>query len=430
MSRLLAFCARELKRVPFARPEAGYAFGQAWNEFWTANVPTRQYATETHPPEVVQSVLASEGVQQQLQSMRDRHAELSRHLSGDSSEVSAKEVRGLHQELARLEPMVEMATALADTDAEMRDLRQLLEETGRTAEDREMTELIQYDLQQTRNRRAELQQQVLQQLLSQDSAKMDSRNAILEVRPGIGGDEAALFALDLWNMYRRFAERQGWRFEVLDLALAEQGGCKHGSASISGENAYGMLKWESGGHRVQRVPDTEGSGRIHTSAATVIVMAEVDQVDLEIRDSDLRIDTFRASGAGGQHVNTTDSAVRITHIPTGLAVSIQDERSQHKNKAKAMKVLRATLFKLEEERRQAATSESKMELSGSGDRSERIRTYNFPQGRVTDHRVGHTEHNMDRMMDGDLLEPFISALTSQAATDRLLNLAKTSSKAS
>lgn len=380
------------------------------------------FATDVHEPELVQTVLDSEAVQGRLQQMHDRHQELSHTLASETSGISAKTMRSMHQEYARLEPVVQSRTALSEAFSEMGDLQQLLREGVDEKEGEEMEDLIRRELDGSQQRVAELQQEVVRHLLSEDQAHMDSRNAILEVRPGIGGDEASLFAMDLWTMYRRFAALQGWRFEVLHMALSEQGGCKHGSAVVAGAEAYGQLKWESGTHRVQRVPNTEASGRLHTSAATVVVLAEVDQVDVEVRDEDIRVDTFRASGAGGQHVNTTDSAVRLTHLPSGFVVSIQDERSQHKNKAKAMKVLRAQLFKAEEDRRQAASSESKMQISGTGDRSERIRTYNFPQGRITDHRVGHTEHGMERMLEGQLLQPFTSALVSHDRTQRLMQL--------
>lgn len=380
-------------------------------------------SASAYEPELVQSVLGSEAVQQRLQYMQDRHLQLSQTLASETT--AAKDMRSLHQELAQLEPIVQAKTALSEASTEVEGLKQLLHDSKAGSEGKDMEDMIHLELGSGRQRVDDLQQEVISHLLAQDSAQLDSRNAIIEVRPGIGGDEASLFAMDLWTMYRRFAALQGWRFEVLQLSLGEQGGCKHGSAEVTGTDAYGRLKWESGIHRVQRVPDTETSGRLHTSAATIAVLAEVDQVDVDVRDEDIRVDTFRASGAGGQHVNTTDSAVRVTHLPTGFVVSIQDERSQHKNKAKAMKVLRAQIFQAEEDRRRAANSESIMQLTGSGDRSERIRTYNFPQGRITDHRVGRTEHGMERMLAGELLDGFISALATHNRKQQLMQLVAT-----
>jgi peptide chain release factor 1 len=248
----------------------------------------------------------------------------------------------------------------------------------------------------------------------------DERNAILEIRAGTGGDEAALFAADLFRMYQRYAALHGWRFELLELSETGIGGFKEAVASIIGRNVFARLKFESGVHRVQRVPETEASGRIHTSAATVAVLPEAEDVDIKIDDKDLRIDVFRASGPGGQSVNTTDSAVRITHLPTGLVVIQQDEKSQHKNKARAMKVLRARLYELERQARDAARAADRKSQVGSGDRSERIRTYNFPQGRVTDHRINLTLYKIDKVMTGEALDEIIEALV---AADRAAKLA-------
>lgn len=247
----------------------------------------------------------------------------------------------------------------------------------------------------------------------------DDRNAILEVRAGTGGEEAALFAADLLRMYQRYAELKGWKIEMLDYNETGIGGLKEGGINITGKGVFSRLKFESGVHRVQRVPETEGSGRIHTSAATVAVLPEVEEVDIEIKESDLRIDTFRSSGAGGQHVNTTDSAVRITHLPTGVVVSQQDEKSQHKNKAKALKILRARLYDHERQKRDTERAAERRGQVGSGDRSERIRTYNFPQGRVTDHRIGLTLYKIDLIMNGSALDEVIEAIIAHDQAQKL-----------
>jgi len=265
----------------------------------------------------------------------------------------------------------------------------------------------------------ELEEKLQVMLLPKDLA--DNKNAILEIRAGTGGDEAGLFAANLFRMYQRYAENRKWKFELLSLNETGIGGYKEAIASISGPGVFARLKFESGVHRVQRVPDTESSGRIHTSAATVAVMPEAEEVDIKVEEKDLRIDVFRASGPGGQSVNTTDSAVRITHLPSGIVVSQQDEKSQHKNKAKAMKVLRARLYEAERQKAAAERAETRKSQIGSGDRSERIRTYNYPERRVTDHRIGLTLHKLDRMMDGDLDE-VIDALTADDQARRLAEM--------
>ncbi len=257
-------------------------------------------------------------------------------------------------------------------------------------------------------------------LLPKDEA--DTKNAILEVRAGTGGDEAALFAAELFRMYQRFAELQGWKFEVLTMSDSALGGVKEASASISGKNVFQKLKFESGVHRVQRVPKTETQGRIHTSAATVAVLPEAEDVDIQINDNDLRVDVFRSSGPGGQSVNTTDSAVRIVHVPTGVTVQCQDEKSQHKNKAKALKILRARLYDAEYQKRESARAASRKGQIGSGDRSERIRTYNFPQGRITDHRINMTQYNLDQVMEGSGLLAFSDALNANDQAEKLASL--------
>jgi peptide chain release factor 1 len=257
-------------------------------------------------------------------------------------------------------------------------------------------------------------------LLPKDDA--DDRSAILEVRAGTGGEEASLFAADLFRMYQRYAEAHGWGFEPIEVNETELGGYKEAIAAITGPGVFARLKFESGVHRVQRVPTTEGSGRIHTSAATVAVLPEAEEVDVDIDDKDLRIDVYRAQGAGGQHVNKTESAVRITHIPTGVVVTCQDNKSQHKNRAQAMKVLRAKLYEIERERRDSARAAARKSQVGSGDRSERIRTYNFPQGRVTDHRINLTLHKLDRIINGEEMDEIIDALIAEDRAERLSEL--------
>lgn len=284
-------------------------------------------------------------------------------------------------------------------------------------DDPEMAELAREEIAVLAEARPGLEENMRLALIPKDAA--DARPAILEIRPGTGGDEAALFAGDLWKMYQRFAEAQGWKTELLDQTLTELGGIKELTASIKGTGVFAALKFESGVHRVQRVPETESGGRIHTSAATVAVLPEAEAIDIDIPEADIRIDTMRASGAGGQHVNTTDSAVRITHIPTGIVVT-SSEKSQHQNRARAMEVLRARLY---DEQRRAADADRAADRKaqvGSGDRSERIRTYNFPQGRVTDHRIGLTLYKLDQVMQGDLTE-IVEALT---AADQAAKLAE------
>jgi peptide chain release factor 1 len=281
----------------------------------------------------------------------------------------------------------------------------------------EMRILVEDEVVTLRARVPELEHRVKLMLLPKDEA--DERNAILEVRAGTGGEEAALFAAALFRMYARYAALKGWKFEQMDVSETGLGGVKEATATITGRNVFARLKFESGVHRVQRVPETEASGRIHTSAATVAVMPEAEEVDIHIEEKDLRIDVFRSSGPGGQSVNTTDSAVRITHIPTGVVVQQQDEKSQHKNKAKAMKVLRARLYDAERAKRDAERAANRKSQVGSGDRSERIRTYNFPQGRCTDHRINLTIYKLDKVMEGAALDEVVDALIAHDQAERL-----------
>ncbi|WP_296738353.1 peptide chain release factor 1 [Mesorhizobium sp.] len=314
--------------------------------------------------------------------------------AGPSADAYVK----MASEYADIQEMVGKIRALRAAEQEQADLEAMLADKGTDAE---MRALAEADLPEVKERIEALQKDIQILLLPKDAA--DERNAILEIRAGTGGDEAALFAGDLFRMYERYAASRGWRFEVVSASEGEVGGYKEIIASVSGKGVFAHLKFESGVHRVQRVPETEAGGRIHTSAATVAVLPEAEEVDIEIRAEDIRIDTMRASGSGGQHVNTTDSAVRITHLPTGIMV-VQAEKSQHQNRARAMQILRARLYDLERSRADEERSESRKSQVGSGDRSERIRTYNFPQGRVTDHRINLTLYKLDRVMMGELDE--------------------------
>jgi peptide chain release factor 1 len=323
---------------------------------------------------------------------------------------SLDDLAGLSREYAELKPVVEEI-------ARYRRLAQGAEEATRMLGDPEMRALAAEEVRVLEIEMKDAEQALLVALLPRDAA--DGRSAILEIRAGTGGDEAALFAADLARMYQRFAERKGWRWSLIEEAPTELGGVRECVVEIEGESVFSELKFESGVHRVQRVPATEAGGRIHTSAATVAVLPEAEEVDVEIPTSDIRIDTMRASGAGGQHVNTTDSAVRITHLPTGIVVTAS-EKSQHMNRAKAMQVLRARLFDLERTRLESERAAQRRGQVGSGDRSERIRTYNFPQGRVTDHRIGLTLYKLDQVMQGDLSE-LIEGLASADMAERLAN---------
>jgi peptide chain release factor 1 len=323
----------------------------------------------------------------------------------------------LSKEYAELTPVVGAIRQLRKADDEIAGLRDIL--ADRSA-DQEMRTLAQAELDAALAKKPELEHRLKIMLLPADEA--DAKNAILEVRAGTGGDEAALFAGDLFRMYQRYADSRGWKFEVMHLSDNDLGGIKDAAASISGRGVFARLKFESGVHRVQRIPVTEASGRIHTSAATVAVLPEAEDVDIKIEDKDLRIDVFRSSGPGGQSVNTTDSAVRITHLPTGIVVSQQDEKSQHKNRAKAMKILRARLYERERQMRDDARAAERRNQIGTGDRSERIRTYNFPQNRVTDHRINLTLHKLDRMINADGLDELIDALIANDQAERMAQL--------
>ena len=357
------------------------------------------------------SVISSE----RIASIEARKHELQQAMS--RGDLSPDEFVRLSKDYAAIEPVAAAAREVRRLRAELEVLNGMVADP--TAEP-ELKEMAATEAEEIRHKLPHAERDLAIRLLPRDSA--DDRAAMLEVRAGTGGDEAALFAGDLLRMYHRYADVQGWRFELISASQSELGGYKEAVASISGPGVFARLKFESGVHRVQRVPATESGGRIHTSAATVAVLPEAEDVDVQIDDKDLRIDVYRSSGPGGQSVNTTDSAVRITHLPSGLVVIQQDEKSQHKNKAKALKVLRTRLFELERERLANERAGARKSMVGSGDRSERIRTYNFPQGRITDHRINLTKHNLTEVLEGPGLTEFIDALVSEDEAERLAGL--------
>ncbi len=346
---------------------------------------------------------------QRLENLSERYQELD-GLLGDPEVIKAQDLYlKYRKEHAELAPVVQTFRRLQQVDKELADNQTLLKEEP----DEEMKALAREEIHSLKEEAARLEEELRFLLLPRDPN--DEKNVILEIRAGTGGEEAGLFAADLFRMYSRLAERQGWKLEILSHSATGIGGLKEIVASIAGNRVYSRLKYESGVHRVQRVPATESQGRIHTSAVTVAVLPEAEEVDVQISPEELRIDVFRSSGPGGQSVNTTDSAVRITHLPTGLVVSCQDEKSQHKNKAKGLKVLRSRLFDLKQHEQQAQIAQERKSMVGTGDRSERIRTYNFPQSRVTDHRIGVTLHKLDAVLDGDL-EDLLQALSAHYRT--------------
>lgn len=326
------------------------------------------------------------------------------------------------QEYARLSKEYSDLGEVVAVIAELRQSQKEYEELGLMvkAAEEDMRALAESELEILKHSIPQLEQRIKILLLPKD--KDDEKNVIMEIRAGTGGEEAALFGANLLRMYQRYAETKGWRFELMDMSDTGLGGIKEASATISGRGVFSRLKFESGVHRVQRVPETEASGRIHTSAATVAVLPEAEEVDVQIEEKDLRIDVFRSSGPGGQSVNTTDSAVRVTHIPTGLVVQQQDEKSQHKNKAKALKILRARLYDLERQKIESARAATRKGQVGSGDRSERIRTYNYPQGRVTDHRIGLTLYKLEHILEGTALDEVIEPLITEDQASRLLEI--------
>jgi peptide chain release factor 1 len=346
-----------------------------------------------------------------LERLLDRFAAIESEMASGASGPAFVKLSREHAELA---PVIQTARAYRRAQTQLEGAETLIADPNGDSEMRGLAEQERADL---RARLAQLDVELKLHLLPRDAA--DASSAIVEIRAGTGGDEAALFAGDLLGMYQRYCSLQGWKTEILSLSESDMGGFKEAMLEVEGRGAFAKLKFESGVHRVQRVPVTESQGRIHTSAATVAVLPEAEDVDVEIQDKDLRIDTYRAQGAGGQHVNKTDSAVRITHIPTNTVVAMQEEKSQHKNKAKAMMLLKAKIYDAERRRIDADRASTRKSLVGSGDRSERIRTYNFPQGRVTDHRINLTLYNLARIIAGDGLSEIVDALVAQDQADRL-----------
>lgn len=349
--------------------------------------------------------------QAKLEAVLDRYREIEARMGAASD---GAEIVRLSKEHAELRPVAEAVEKLARVRAEAPDLEEMI-----GSGDADMVAMAREELQLLNMRLPLLEREVALLLAPKD--KDENASAILEVRAGTGGDEAALFAGDLFRMYQRYAQLQGWRVEVESISEGDAGGFKEIIASINGDGVFGRMKFESGVHRVQRVPETEAGGRIHTSAATVAVLPEVEDVEIEINESDIRIDTYRSSGAGGQHVNKTDSAVRITHLPTGVVVT-SSEKSQHQNRARAMKVLQARLYDMQRTALDTARADSRKSQVGSGDRSERIRTYNFPQGRVTDHRINLTLYSLPKLLEGDGLDEMIKALIAEDQAERLASL--------
>ncbi|MBD1575004.1 MULTISPECIES: peptide chain release factor 1 [Vibrio] len=352
-----------------------------------------------------------------LETLVERYEEV-QHLLGDPDVIGDQnKFRALSKEYSQLEEVTLCFQAYQQAQEDLVAAEEMAQE-----DDAEMREMAQEEIKEAKASIERLADDLQILLIPKDPN--DDRNCFLEIRAGAGGDEAGIFAGDLFRMYSRFAEKKGWRIEVMSSNISEQGGFKEMIAKVSGDGAYGVLKFESGGHRVQRVPATESQGRVHTSACTLAVMAEIPEAEIpEIKSSDLKIDTFRSSGAGGQHVNTTDSAIRITHLPTGTVVECQDERSQHKNKAKAMAVLAARIIKAEEAKRAAEVSDTRRNLLGSGDRSDRIRTYNYPQGRVSDHRINLTLYRLAEVMEGDL-QSLVDPVIQEYQADQLAALAE------
>ncbi len=350
---------------------------------------------------------------QRLAQIEARFAELQAMMA--SGDLDSDKFVSVSKEYVEIEPVAEAAAKVKNLRDEQAGLAEML-----AGDDAEMKAMAADEVDGVKRALEQAEHALALQLLPKDSA--DDRPAMLEIRAGTGGDEAALFAGDLFRMYSRYAEDQGWKVEMISANASEVGGFKEVVANIQGKGVFAKLKFESGVHRVQRVPETESGGRIHTSAATVAILPEPEEVDVKIRTEDLRIDTYRASGAGGQHVNKTDSAIRITHLPTGLVVQCQDGKSQHKNKAQAMKVLAARLYEQERDAVQSEEAEARKSMVGSGDRSERIRTYNYPQGRVTDHRINLTLHKLPEIVEGGALGELVDALIAEDEASRLANL--------
>lgn len=347
-----------------------------------------------------------------LQAAENRYEEINHKLSDPTIIENQNEYKKLMKEHAELQELVSKYEEYKKVTQEIADAKELLNEKL----DKDFRDMVELELEEAEDKLEKIKKEIKILLLPKDPN--DEKNVIVEIRGGAGGDEAALFAGVLYRMYTKYAERRGWKTEMLDSNPTEIGGFKEVVFAIEGNGAFSRLKFESGVHRVQRIPETEANGRIHTSTVTVAVLPEVEEVDVEINPNDLRIDTYRASGAGGQHVNKTDSAIRITHLPTGIVVCCQDQRSQHKNKDKAMRILRSKLYEIAQEQQTSEIAQARKTQVGTGDRSERIRTYNYPQGRITDHRIGLTLYKIESILDGDLDE-VIDALITTSQAERL-----------
>jgi len=350
-----------------------------------------------------------------VQNLILKHAQLEKELS--SGEIDKKNIAEKSKEYSDLNEIIKEANAYKDFETNKKDLDKIINDSN---SDKDIKELALAELEELKKNNEINEKKIKLFLLPKDEA--DTKNAIIEIRAGTGGLEASLFASDLFKMYEKVSYKKKWLMEVISISKSDAGGLKEVIATIKGKNIYSSLKYESGVHRVQRVPDTETQGRVHTSAATVAVLPEAEEVDVKIEDKDLRIDVFRSSGPGGQSVNTTDSAVRITHIPTDIVVSQQDEKSQIRNKEKGLKILRSRIYELERQKRDEARSKDRKNKIGTGDRSERIRTYNFPQGRVTDHRINLTLHKLEEFMEGEIFDEMVENLSIQAQQEELSNL--------